>query len=310
MMRKIVGSVLILLLLIYVGVGFFFSGVILFGGEHDLPKPVELAIADDAPQWDVDGWEKVDIEVTDEISLAGNYFDNPADGQCAVVLLHGHTSNRNELIDYAPIYWGYGCDVLAYDARGHGESDPAALTFGYHEREDAAKVVDWVSQHAGIEPGQIGLVGTSYGAATSLQTLAVRDDLAFVVADSAYQDMETIILARGAADYGAYVSIFNPIIKLITNMRGDMVFDEVAPQDTVIGKQTPILLLHSERDGFTGAFHSENIFANANPATTELHITPWTDRHGAAFHENPPGYTAIVTGFLEEKAPDFGDSPN
>lgn len=223
-----------------------------------------------------------------------------------MALLHGHTSDRMELLPYGAIYWARGCDVLIYDARGHGDSDPAALTFGYHEKEDASKIVDWIASEAGLQPAQIGLVGTSYGGATVLQTLFVRDDLAFVISDSAYQDAETIILARGAVDYGAYVAIFNPIIKLIINIRGDMVFNDVSPQDAVEGKETPILLLHSERDGFTESFHARTIYGRANPDTTELHITPWTDVHGARFHDNPPEYTAIINRFIDDKAPDFG----
>lgn len=303
--RRILLGVLLLLMVIYVGVGYFFSGVILFGGEHNEPKPIDTTIANEVPNWDVDVWERVRIQVEEGISVAGVYFENPEPAGCGVILLHGHTSEKTELLPYAPLYWNRGCDVLIYDARGHGESDPAALTFGYHEKEDASDVVDWLAAESQLAPNQIGLVGTSYGAATALQTLLVRDDLGFIIADSSYQDMETIILARGVVDYGAFVSIFNPIIKWLTNLRGEMVFDEVSPLNAVAGKSTPVLLLHSERDGFTFVFHSENIFANANPSSTELHITPWTDVHGARFHDNPGGYIAIIDGFLADKVPNI-----
>ena len=72
----------------------------------------------------------------------------------------------------APIFWRRGCDLLLYDARGHGESSPALLSFGANERRDLKLVVDWLAKRTELPQSRIGLIGWSYGAATAIQAAA------------------------------------------------------------------------------------------------------------------------------------------
>ena len=94
---------------------------------------------------------------------------------------------------YAPLFWERGCDLLIFDARYHGESTGDYGTYGYYEKLDTSKAIDWFSQQVGLPPERIGLLGESYGAATALETAALRPDIAFAAADSSYRDLETII---------------------------------------------------------------------------------------------------------------------
>ena len=61
---------------------------------------------------------------TGEVTLRGWYFDNPAEGNCGVMFMHGFTGTRYEALYWAPLFWPHGCDLLAYDHRGHGDSSP------------------------------------------------------------------------------------------------------------------------------------------------------------------------------------------
>ena len=95
--------------------------------------------------------------------------------------------------NWAPLFWERGCDILAYDHRGHGDSSDAFHTYGFYEKQDALVALDWFGQRAGLEQSQIGVFGVSYGAATALQLAPLAPDLAFVAADSAYSEMEEIV---------------------------------------------------------------------------------------------------------------------
>jgi hypothetical protein len=67
-----------------------------------------------------------------------------------------------------------------------------------------------------------------------------------------------------------------------------------------------VLLIHSRQDGFTPVEHSEAIYEHSDRSTTRLVIPSWPAKHAHSYTENPRGYTAIVDGFLNTFAPDFG----
>lgn len=82
-----------------------------------------------------------------------------------VVLLHGLTATRRYVVQGSRVLDRGGHRVIAYDARGHGESGPADRPDAYDYRElvaDLAAVLDY----AGGEPAV--LVGNSMGAATAM----------------------------------------------------------------------------------------------------------------------------------------------
>jgi uncharacterized protein len=103
------------------------------------------------------------------VTLSALFFENPRQAECAVVMLHGFSGSKAEVFAPAPIFWPRGCDLLLYDARGHGDSDRALLSFGAHEREDLLRAIEWLAATTDLPRSKIGLIGWSYGAATGIQ---------------------------------------------------------------------------------------------------------------------------------------------
>jgi pimeloyl-ACP methyl ester carboxylesterase len=88
-----------------------------------------------------------------------------------IVLCHGITATRHSLVHGSRRLERAGHTVIGYDARGHGESDPAAAgSYGYPQlRGDLAAVIE--DQAGG---GRVVLAGHSMGAHTAL-ALAIDD---------------------------------------------------------------------------------------------------------------------------------------
>lgn len=294
-----------LLLLVYFGGSWFFSSVLLDAETQSLDESVsrmeELGILFDA-------YPEPDTITVDagEVSLEGWYYNNPLDGQCAVLMLHGYTGTRAGTMQYAPLFWDRGCDLFAYDARGHGNSTNAYHTYGYHEKNDGVAAYEWLLAETGLEPAQIGLIGVSYGAATSLQMAPLVQDTAFIIADAPYQDVRTIVSQQGVNMFGGWTAAFVPTSFFIADWRADMESDEVSPMNAVAEVDTPILLVHSLQDEFTLSSHSEAIYGNANQATTVLQLNDWGSGHALDIFEHPEEYKLFVDDFLTEFAPDFG----
>ena len=240
------------------------------------------------------------------VTLAGFFYDNGGDSRCAVLMLHGYRSTRYGALQYADPFWQRGCDLLAYDARGHGQSSDAYHTYGYYEKFDGQAAYEWLLSKTGLPAENVGIVGVSYGAATSLQMVPILPNAAFVVADSAYQDLRTIVTHQAAEQFGEWTHPFVPGAFFVAQLRADFTADEVSPQGAVIGANVPILLIHAQADTFTPPSHSETIYAHSNPATTELHLTPYGTAHARSIIDDYEAYKELVDAFLDNKVPGFG----
>jgi len=296
--------VVLLLLAAYLAAGWYFSGVAIapptrsledaqaqtgLPADFGLPPPEEIAI--DAG----------------DVTLSGWYFDNPADGDCGVLFMHGFTGTRYEALYWAPLFWPRGCDILAYDHRGHGDSTQAFLTYGYYEKEDALAARNWFAERAGLDPARIAVGGVSYGAATALQLAPLIPEAPFVLADSSYRSMPAIVRVRADALLGpALGGLLTPGALWIAGLRADFDPAAVSPETAVAEAQMPILLIHSRTDDFTPYTHSEAIFANSDQSRTVLHVNDWGSSHAADIATDFAAYQALVDTFLAEYAPDFG----
>ena len=300
------GLLIVILLLagLYIAGSTYFSNILINRETQSLADG--LAYLDPSlAELGLNEGESVSIAAGD-VTLAGLFFDNPHDGNCAVLLLHGYTGTRYGALPYAPLFWERGCDLLAYDARGHGESSDAYHTYGYHEKQDGLAAYQWLRDHTGLAPEKVGLTGVSYGAATSLQMLPLITDAAFVLADSPYQDLESIVSYQAGEQFGSWVNFFVPGALLISELRADFDKDDVSPRNAIADTDTPVFIIHAKEDTFTPASHSEAIYANSNPQTTWLEITDWGAPHGGSFFYEPEAYKLMVDEFLTIYAPDFG----
>ena len=82
-----------------------------------------------------------------------------------IVLLHGLTATRRYVVSGSRYLERHGFEVVAYDARGHGESSPAPSPEAYRY-EDLIADLEAVLDHHGLE--RAVLAGSSMGAATAM----------------------------------------------------------------------------------------------------------------------------------------------
>lgn len=241
-----------------------------------------------------------------EVTLTGWYFDNPADADCGMMFLHGFRGTRYHALYWAQLFWERGCDVLAYDHRGHGDSTPTFHTYGYYEKEDAIVALEWFVGHSGLDRSQVGVFGVSYGAATALQMAPLTPEIAFVGADSAYSDLEEIVNYQARQLFPRLAPLILPGALRLAELRASFDVESVAPERSIVTIGVPVLLVHSLTDEYTFSSHSEDIYANSDPSHTVLALTDWGAPHGRSIVTDPDAYRRIVDDFLAQYAPEFG----
>jgi hypothetical protein len=307
-MKKALGIAIILLAVlaaVYLAGSWYFSGMIVKFQTQSLEQ--QRAANGTPADFGLPAPEEVTIP-GDGVTLAGWYFDNPAGGDCGVILLHGHTGTRYGVLEYAPLFWTRGCDLLLYDHRYHGASTGDYGTYGYFEKEDALAALAWFEQRTALQPGQIGLLGESYGAATALQAAPSAPDLGFVAADSSYEDLQTIIGDQGAQRFGGWTRLFLPGALALSGLRAGFAPSQVSPRLAAPQIAAPVFLSHSATDQYTLPYHSQDIAAQLPAVLCQrLHLTDWGSEHAASIKDDFAAYQAQFEEFLAACAPDFGD---
>jgi pimeloyl-ACP methyl ester carboxylesterase len=295
-----------LLVVAYVAASWYFSSLIIDAptqsiadaradgdapADFGLPEPEEIALG------------------AGEVTLAGWYFDQEPDADCGLLFLHGFRGTRFHVFNWGRLFYERGCDVLAYDHRGHGDSTPAFHTYGFHEKQDALAALKWFEQRSGLDESEIGVFGVSYGAATALQMAPMAPGVAFVGADSAYSELEEILGFQARQQFPTLAPLLLPGALAVAELRADFDVQAVAPERTVAEARMPVLLVHSLTDAYTFSTHSEDIFANSDQSRTVLHLTDWGAPHGRSISTDFAAYERLVDDFLAQFAPDFGRPP-
>ncbi len=301
----IIGVVLLVLLAAYLVASWYFSDMIVKFDTDDLAE--ERAEHGDPAGYGLPAPEEVQIPANG-VTLAGWYFENPGEGDCGVVLMHGITGSRYGMLKYAPLFWPRGCDLLIYDHRYHGGSTGEYGTYGFYEKRDTLVALEWFAQRSGLPINRIGMMGESYGAATALEAAALEPGVAFVAADSAYGSLEAIVGEQAVQLFGPALQPLVPGALVVAGLRAGFDTDQVAPVEIAGDIQVPVFLSHSATDEYTVPRHSEEIYGQLREAGCHrLHLTGWGSKHADSIDDDFGAYQAQVEEFLSACVPGFGD---
>lgn len=285
-------AVVVLVLLIYLGISALAANILTtpqrtFGAET--PAAFHLTFSD--VRFPARGGD---------VSIAGWFIPREASRK-ALVLVHGKDGNRSgefggKFVDFAAALHDRGFAVLMIDMRGHGQSGDAHFSFGLNERRDIEGAVDWLEQQ-GFQPGSIGVLGVSLGAASSIGAAADDPDIGALVADSSYAAVYPIIQHEwGTVSH--LPDIFLPSTLLVGRLMLGADIAASRPVDEV-GRiaPRPVLIIHGTGDQLIPEEHARQLKA-AGPSA-ELWEVPGAE-HAGSYDMDPRAYTERVATFFEQ----------
>ncbi|HEX9291824.1 MAG TPA: alpha/beta fold hydrolase [Anaeromyxobacteraceae bacterium] len=220
------------------------------------------------------------------VTLRGWLFRTPAARKGTVVFLHGAAHNRAAGLPVYQHLVPLGWDVLAYDNRGQGDSGGDAMTYGYFEKKDVVRALDFLGADHVI------LVGVSGGGAVALQAAADDPRIAGVVAVGTFTDLWSIARERmpwWAGDRGLAEGL------ALAERRGRFRVSAVSPLQAARRVHVPVLILHGEKDEWVSPEHARRLYeALAGPK--QLFIIPGS-KH---VPEPTPELWSVVDRWLED----------
>src|SRR6476660_8031128 len=106
-----------------------------------------------------------------------------ADRRAGIILCHGYTGVRNlYLPEIARHFSAAGYGVLTFDYKGWGDSEgPKSRLAPYSRVADVQAALTFLAEREEVEPGRLGLYGTSYGGATVVWVAAIDSRVKCVV---------------------------------------------------------------------------------------------------------------------------------
>lgn len=237
-------------------------------------------------------YEDVRFTTDDGVTLSGWFVPAARETRTAVIVLHGFSGHRlPELAAFVP--WLHGRhNVLQFDFRGHGESDPGHITLGWHERRDVAAAIRFLE---GRGLGPIALFGVSMGASTAIVS-APDLPVAAVVADAPFAELHHPVANRmrdvgyPLAGVGARVIVAGAALRTRTRLRDPLhLVSRISPR--------PLLIISPAEDRLIDRRQSDLLYERAREPK-ELYRVAGAG-HAEAYAIDPDAYRERVLAFLE-----------
>ena len=236
-----------------------------------------------------------------DVTLRGWWF--PVDDAVGTVIwVHGLDHNRAERIPLIRDLVGRGFAALAFDLRGHGESDQVQIGAGFFETQDVRGGIDFLLNEKGIEPGTLLLMGHSFGAAVAIMAGAGESALVGVYADSAFASLTDVVVEEVALrtpipKWGA--GLLRPGILFLGDWLKGVDIDAVRPEEAIAGYDYVVGLAHCGADERIALEHGVRLEAAAPPSSL-LKVYPDCG-HVDAYEEFPEQYVDTVTSYFNER---------
>jgi uncharacterized protein len=244
--------------------------------------------------------DAVRIDALDGVALSGWLFTRGDASRGTVLVTHGSGGSRDHATPYAAFLLDAGFDVLAPDARGHGESGGFA-TYGVREADDVLRWAAWI--RARRPTACVYGLGTSMGGAHVLMAEASRPTFCAIVSDSAFATFLDAGLDRIGRQLGlggagawlgrpaAYAGIAYVRVRYGVNLL------DADPAAAVARVHVPLLLIHGDADLNTPPYHA-TVLVRAQPAATLWLVSGAT--HTMAWRAEPQAFPRRIVAFFRD----------
>lgn len=202
-----------------------------------------------------------------------------------IVICHGAGSSKENHADFARLAAANGWAALAFDARGHGESEGEMSAEAV---EDVIAMADLLAVHDGVDPRRVAVRGSSMGGFLAIHAAAATPRIAGVIA---YCPASEDGLARGLRRGEFDMRVGDPLALEAWLAASDL-REAVARL-----RGQPLILLHAEGDEQVPCEWSRELIALASEPK-RLILVPGGD-HRSLQHD--PELQAVALRWLERR---------
>ncbi|WP_353113600.1 alpha/beta fold hydrolase [Microbacterium sp.] len=241
----------------------------------------------------------------------------PAEGSTWVIQVHGRGTTRAECLRAVPVFHSLGLPTMVVSYRNDGEaprSRGGSYALGASEWRDVDAAIAYALRHGA---DRVLLMGWSMGGAIALQTAVSsgnRQAIAGLVLDSPVVDWRTVLRfqARESGLRDPLPSLAMSALSAswsakLGGAEEAIPFDRLDMVSRAAELRVPILILHSDDDGFVPA-DASHALAEARPDLVTM--PPFSvARHTKLWNYDQAGWTSAITGWMAGNGFTASDGP-
>lgn len=168
-----------------------------------------------------------------------------------ILVIHGYQSGPIWMVSKAHALNKLGYRAVVVALRGYGSSSGDYHTFGVHERDDMARVIDALEARQ-LSSSYLGVLGNSYGAAVAIQLAGADPRIDVVVAQSAFSSLREVVppFSRTMVPVLSWM-LSETQFDAIVDTAGQIAAFDPDEADTVAAIRrtaAPVLLIHGDWD--------------------------------------------------------------
>lgn len=214
-----------------------------------------------------------------------------------VLVCHGYTSKAKHMAGFVNKFYSLGYNVLAADARAHGDSEGTKIGMGWPERFD---VIEWIKLIISWDSNaQIILHGVSMGAATVLMASGeeLPENVKVIIADCGYTSEWDEFKCEANALHIPWFPVLNAA-SVLSRLRDGYDFKQASALEKVKQSRIPTLFIHGSDDELVPYSMLDKLYSAA--ACEKECLTVNGAGHALSSSVEPELYWNTVESFIDK----------
>lgn len=249
----------------------------------------------------LEDWQNVTFESSDGLKIAAWFIPAQTDSKdgATMILVHGLSANRGEMLARAAILSRSGYHTLLIDTRDHGDSEGTVTTLGALEVNDVRGAMAYLATRPEVNQEKIGILGHSAGGATAIISAARISQLRVVISESAYSSVADMAVPVVTALTGRPPFPSTGVVLWFLDQETGTSVSAVSPvTDVAKIAPRPLLVIHGEKDDLIDLGHEKRIFEAAGEPKDRYLVAG--AGHVNIVEADPVEYERRVVTFLDE----------
>lgn len=190
-----------------------------------------------------------------------------------LILVHGWNRNVGRMMPYIKELHPAGFNLLVFDSRNHGSSDPDEFSSMPKFAEDIIASVNYLEKKPGISLDKLGLVGLSMGGAASIYAASNDKRISKVITVGAFSNPATLMRRELKKKHIPYFPLTWLFFKYVQYKIGTS-FEAIAPINNIGKARAEIFMIHGEQDEVVPVEDAQLMAKAGNPSLVKLWIIP------------------------------------